>query len=93
MTFIQSLVPSTLFNWFVEWTRKHFKEFLKTAIHSLYVDSRNPIHLLHKLSKENQEKTTKDNVNVADPFLIINRKSLVRERPQIETQKDKKESK
>ena len=38
----KGLLPSTLFNWLVEWTRKHFQEFLKTTIHSLYVDSRQP---------------------------------------------------
>lgn len=45
---MKSLVPSTLFNWLVEWTRKQFKEYLKTSIHSLYVDSRQPIHFSHK---------------------------------------------
>jgi len=39
----QSLIPSTLFNWLVEWVRKQFKEYLKNTIHSLYVSSRQSI--------------------------------------------------
>jgi hypothetical protein len=48
---IKSLIPSTLLNWLVEWVRKQFNEYLKTNIHSLYVNSRQIIHNINKSSK------------------------------------------
>jgi hypothetical protein len=40
-----------MFNWFVEWTRKQFKEYLKVHIHSLYLNSRQPL-CINKEDKE-----------------------------------------
>ena len=39
-----------LFNWFVEWTRKQFGQYLKTHIQKLYVGNR-----LSEIKKKNEE--------------------------------------
>jgi hypothetical protein len=67
------MLPATLLNWLVEWVRKQFQEYLKTSIHSLYVNSRRPLPLAETVPIAVPE-TAKPT-----PCLVINRKQTTQQ--------------
>jgi hypothetical protein len=82
------LIPATLINWLAEWTKRQFKEYLKTNIHSLYVSSRTPQQCVQDKAEKGEEKEEK----VSDPFMVINQKSMLyRKRRSVEEKKEVRE--